>query len=142
MWSVVMWSELWWFMWSDFVLKRSEVSYGEGLGNKSAVYIRVTLCWGYLTILWLFHLAISCTVFVLTCTAIVLTCFVICGCVCVGFVMFVCFGNMYTCIYRVLYCIFCTVFFVLVRLCIFILIWFLCTSVRTTATEWQLNYSE
>jgi len=35
----------------------------------------------------------------------------------------------------------CTVFFfVLFRLCIFILICFVCSSVRTNATEWQLNW--
>jgi p-aminobenzoyl-glutamate transporter AbgT len=33
-------------------------------------------------------------------------------------------------------------FFVLFRLCIFILICFVCTGVRTTATEWQLNCSQ
>jgi len=32
--------------------------------------------------------------------------------------------------------------FVLFRLCIFFLICFVCTSVRTTATEWKLNYSK
>jgi len=67
----------------------------------------------------LFYLGIPCTVFVLTC-----------------FVMRGCFGKMYTCIYCVLYCLYCV--FVLFRLCIFI-ICFVCTSVRTTATEWQLN---
>jgi len=40
-----MWSELAWFVWSDFVLKWSEVSYGEVLGDKSAMHIRVTLYW-------------------------------------------------------------------------------------------------
>jgi hypothetical protein len=40
-------------------------------------------------------------------------------------------GNMYTCIYCI--SIFCTMFFVLFRLYIFVLIFF--TSVRTTATE-------
>jgi len=50
-----------WFMWSDFVLKWSElkwseVSYGKVLGDKSVVYIRVTLYRGYLIVLWLFHL--------------------------------------------------------------------------------------
>jgi hypothetical protein len=35
-----------------------------------------------------------------------------------------------------LYCV-----FVLFRLCIFILICFVCTSVRTTATEWKSNYT-
>ena len=33
------------------------------------------------------------------------------------------------------FCIVCTVFFVLFRLCTFILICFVCTSVRTPATE-------
>jgi hypothetical protein len=32
----------------------------------------------------LFHLGISCTVFVLICTVMVLNCFVMCVCVCVG----------------------------------------------------------
>ena len=44
-----------------------------------------------------------------------------------------CFGNMCTCIYCVLYCLYCV--FVLFRLCIFILIRFVCISVRTTVTE-------
>jgi hypothetical protein len=44
------------FLWSDFVLKWSEVCYGEVLDDKSTMYIRVTLCWGYLIVLWLFHL--------------------------------------------------------------------------------------
>jgi len=70
-----------------------------------------------------------------SCTVVVLTCFVICVgvcmhgfcsawvCVCLGFVMCGCFGNMCTCIYCV---------FVLFCLGIFILI---CYCVRTTATE-------
>jgi hypothetical protein len=115
-------------------VKWSEVSYGEVLGDKIAMYNRVTLCWGYSNILWLFHFGISCTMFVLTCILVVLTCFVVCGCVC----MCGCFGNMYTCIYCVLYCLYCV--FVLFRLCIFIRI-FLCTSVRTTVTKWQLKWS-
>jgi hypothetical protein len=50
-------------------------------------------------------------------------------CVCVGFVMCVCVCVLVICV------IVFTVFFVLFRLCIFILIGFVCTSVRTTATE-------
>ena len=42
---------------------------------------------GYLIILLLFHLSISCTVFVLICTVVVLYCFVMCVCVGGGFVM-------------------------------------------------------
>ena len=49
------------------------------------------------------------------------------------------FVNTYTCVYCVLYCLYCA--FVLFRLCIFILICFVSSSVRTTATEWQLNWS-
>jgi hypothetical protein len=37
--------------------------------------------WGYLIILWLFHLGISWTVVVVTCTVVVLSCFVMCVCV-------------------------------------------------------------
>ena len=50
----------------------------------------------------------------------------VCVCVCVGFEMCGCFGNMCTCIYSL---------FVLFRLCIFIPICFVCTGVRTAATE-------
>ena len=39
------------------------------------------------------------------------------------------------------FCIVCTVFLVLFRLCTIILIYFVCTSVRTTATEWKLKCS-
>ena len=73
--------------------------------------------------------------------------FVICGCVyvrvwwvsvCVGLqyvgvLMCECFGNMCPCIYCVLYCFYSA--FVSFRLCIFILICFVCTGVRTTSTE-------
>ena len=54
------------------------MSYGKVLVDKGAKYIRVTLyCW-LLIILCLFHLGISCTVFVLMCTVVVLYCFVMC----------------------------------------------------------------
>ena len=59
--------------------------------DKGAMRIIVTLYCGHLIILWLFHLGISCTVFVLICTVVILYCFVMCVCVCVcGFVMCVC----------------------------------------------------
>ena len=54
-------------------------------------------------------------------------------------VVWTCFVNMCTCIYCVLYCSYCV--FVLFRLCIFILICCICTTVRTTATKWKLNCS-
>jgi len=51
-----------------------------------------------------------------------------------------CFNNgvgvlvIYVLVFTV-FCIFCTAFFFYFRLCTFILICFVCTSVRTTATE-------
>jgi hypothetical protein len=76
-----------------------------------------------------------------SCALVVLTCFVMCGWVDVCMFVFcnLCFGNMGTCIYCVLYCLYRV--FVLFRLCIFILICFVCTTVRTTATEWRINCS-
>ena len=58
-----------------------------------------------------------------------------CNCVgiCVGFVMCECVGNMHIFVYCVLYCLYYV--FALFRLCIFILVCFVCTSVRNTATE-------
>ena len=92
------------------------MSYGEVLGDKSTMHIRVTLFWGHLIVLWLFHLDVSFTVFVLTC-------FVMCVCVCVC----VCFDNsvgvLVICVLVFnVFCIVCTVFFVLFRLCIFIFV--------------------
>jgi len=56
-------------------------------------------------------------------------------CVCVGFVMCGCFdicvGVLVICV--LVFTVFCV--FVLFRLCIYILTCFVCTSVRTTATE-------
>ena len=132
MWSVVTWSELMWFMWSGFILKWSEMSYGVGLGDKSAVYIRMSLYWGYLIVLWLFHVGISCTAFVLTC-------FVVCMCVCmcglcnlwVFWQLCGCLGNMCTCIYCV--CLYC---FIYVYLFLFV------SSLRTIVTEWKFNCSK
>jgi hypothetical protein len=61
------------------------VSYSEVLVDKGAKYIRVNLYCGHLNTFSLFHLGISCTVFVLICTVVVLYCFVLCVCVCVCF---------------------------------------------------------
>ena len=131
--SVMIWCELTWFMWSDNFVKWSEVSYGEVLGDK----VPCTLVWPYTDGAWLY-----CDYFVLcvSCTVVVLTFFVICGCVCVcvcGFCnvwlfwqLCVCFGNTCTCIYCVLYCFVYVYFFLFV------------TNVRTTATEWKLNYNK
>ena len=95
--------------------------------------IRVTISWGYLIVLWLFHLVCilccGCFNFCVTCGWKYVEAFwQLCGC----------FGNMCTCIYCVLYCLYCV--FLLFRLCILILTCFVCTSVRTNA-EWKLNCS-
>ena len=103
-----------WFMWSDFILKWSEVSYGEILVDKSTLHIRVTLYWGYLIVLWQFFWCVSCIVIVLTCTVVVVTCFVMCGCLvvcvlvftvfCIVCTMFLYFLFMY--IYSYLFCLY------------------------------------
>jgi hypothetical protein len=85
-------------------------------------HLGIYFTWVYL-VLWFFNL--FCNVWVS---------------VCAGFAMCGCFGNMCTCIYCVLYYFYCV--FVLFRLCTFILNCFVCTGVRTTATEWQLNCSK
>jgi hypothetical protein len=87
-WEYPMWSELAWFMWSDFVLRWSEVkwsdvkwSYVEVLGDTNTMYIILNLYCTYinLIVLWLFHLGV-----LVFCTVVVLTCFIRCGCVCVA----------------------------------------------------------
>jgi hypothetical protein len=139
MWSVVMWSELMWCMWSDFIFKWIELKWVTVKFLKTKVpctlrwHIEVTwlycfyLFWEYLVLC--FNLYCGC-----------LTCFVMSGCVYVWVLW--CVDILVT---RVLaftvFCIVGTVFFVLFRLCIFILICFGCTSVRTTATEWKLRCS-
>ena len=60
-------------------------------------------------------------------------------CVCTGFAMCGCFDNcvvvLVICVLVfTVFCIVCTVFVVLFRLCIFILICFVCTNIRTTTT--------
>ena len=59
-------------------------------------------------------------------------------CVCMGFVMCGCFGNTYTCIYCVLYCL--NYVFVLFHLGIYLFLFV--TSVRTISTDWKINCSK
>jgi len=73
------------------------VSNGEVLVDKGAMYIRVNLrcILRVLIILLLFHLGISCTVFVLICTVVVFILFCnvwlcVCVCVCVGECVWAC----------------------------------------------------
>jgi hypothetical protein len=56
-------------------------------------------------------------------------------CVCVCFAMCVSFGNMYTCIYCVLYCLYCV--FVLFRLCMFSYLF--CLYYHRVTTQLQFN---
>jgi hypothetical protein len=84
-------------------------------GDKSTMYFRVTLYWGYLIVLWLFHLVciLYCVCFNLFCNVWV--------CVCVGFVM--CVLVICVLVFTV-FCIVCTVFlycFVYVYLFLFVL---------------------
>ena len=58
-------------------------------------------------------------------------------CVCVGFVMRGCFGNMCTCI--TVFCIVCTVF---LYCFVYVYLFLSVTGVRTTATERKLNCSK
>ena len=114
--SDVRWTDVIYVKWFHFKVKWSEwseVSYGEVLVDKGAMYIMVNLYCGHLIILWLFHLGISCTVcFNLYCGGFILFCNVcvcvracVCACarVCVRACVCVrvcggvgCFGNMYT----------------------------------------------
>ena len=78
-------------------MKWSEVewSYGEVLGVEFTIYIRVTLHWGYLILLWLFYLVCTlyCSCFKLFCNVWVSECVSVCVWGGEG-----CFGNMCTCI--------------------------------------------
>jgi len=85
------------------------VSYGEILGDKSTLYIMVTLYSGYLIVLSIFHL-----VCILYCGCLNWFCDVrMCVCVCVLVTCVLVFTVFLYCLYRV---------FVLFRLCIFILV--------------------
>jgi len=76
--------------WFCFEVKWSEVNYVEVLGDKSTLYIKVTLYWGT----WLYC---DCFIWCVSCIVVVVTC-----CVCVSLVMCGCFGNICTCIECVL----------------------------------------
>ena len=96
------------------------IVYDKLLKHRQSFWITMyTLGWPYTEGNWLY-----CDYFIwcVSCTVVILTCFVMC----------VCFGNICTCIYCV---------FVLFRLCIFILICFVRTNLRTTAIGWQINCS-
>jgi hypothetical protein len=69
------------------------------------------------------------------CIVVVITCFVMCGCVCAGFLLCGCFDNMCTCIYCVLYWLLC---FLLFHLCTFSLTCLVCSSVRTATPSQKL----
>jgi hypothetical protein len=149
----------WIVLWGDLILRVLDCivrwPYTEGAG----LYCEVTLYWGYWIVLWgdLILRVLDCIVrwpytegtglycdyfiWCVSCTAVVWTCLVMCRWVYVGvfWQLCDCFGNMCTYIYSVLYCLFCV--FVWFRLCLFILICFVCTGVTTTATEWKLSWS-
>jgi hypothetical protein len=113
MWSVATWREhMIYVKWFYFEVKWSEVIYGEALGDKSTTYIRVILYWGYLILLWLFHLVciLYCGCFNLLCNVWVSVCESV-------LTIVWCFGKLCNCIYCVSYRLYCV--FLLFRLCIF-----------------------
>jgi len=110
-WSRVKWSELRWSSWGQ----KYHVHWGDLILRELDCVVTISF-WVYL-LLCLFQLALW--LFDLFCNEWV--------CVCVG-VLVICVLVF-------------VVFSVLFHLCIFILICFVCTSVWTTATEWQLNCS-
>jgi hypothetical protein len=89
-------SKLTWFIWSYFVLKWSEVSYGEVLGDKSTMYVRVTVLfitffqyssgfilyhfiYGWMLCMLLFNFVnyvflLLCNIFLLLCIFIIMLC--------------------------------------------------------------------
>ena len=131
-WIDVEWTGLIYVKWFCFEMKWVTVNF---LGTKAPC----TLWWPYTEGSWLYC---DNSIWCVSCTVVVLIGFVMCGWVYVGvfWQLCGCFGNMCTCIYCVLYCLYCV--FVLFRLCIFILICVVCTGVRTTASQWQLNCSK
>jgi hypothetical protein len=82
-------------------------------------YASCTWCASF-TLVCILYFGVCLVLWCVSCTVVVLTCFAMCGL----------FGKMCACIYCVLYC------FVYVY---FILISFVSTSVRNTATGWKLN---
>jgi len=143
--SDVEWTDVIYVKW--FCLKWSEVSYGEVLGDKSAMHFRVTLYWWYLIVLWLFYL-----VFILYCGCFNLFCNVW-VCVCVGSVMCVCvcvcmcgFCNVWVCgcfDNCVGVSVICVLVFKVFWYCfVYAYLFLFVTSLRTTATEWRLNCSK
>jgi len=138
-----MWSELTWSTWSDFISKWNEVKWFtvKFLGIRVACtlewfYTEVTswycdyFIWVYL-VRWLFNVYCSCFNlyygwFNLFCNAWLF--------VCVGVLVI---GLLVSTVFFIV----CTLLFVLFRLCIFILICFVSTSVRTIATEWRIAIS-
>jgi hypothetical protein len=73
---IQMWSELTWFMWSDFVSNLREVTWVmvKFLGTK----VPCTLGWPYTEGTWLYC---DYVIWCVSCTVVVLTCFVMWGCV-------------------------------------------------------------
>jgi hypothetical protein len=125
--SDVEWTDVIYVKWFYFEAKWTTVN----VGDKSAVYIRTTLYWGYVIVLWLLRLVciLYCSCFNWFCNVWVYVCvdFVMCG----GSV------NMCTCIYCGLYYFYC-VFGIFSFMYIYSYL-FRLYCVRIVATEWQLN---
>jgi hypothetical protein len=93
----------------------------------------------YLYIAYLnFYVSFLCVYFNLYCVCFNLLCNVW-VCLCVGFVICGYFVNMCTCMYCVLYCFYCVFCIVLFMYIYSYFFYCICTSITTTANEWQLN---
>jgi hypothetical protein len=137
--------------WTDVIYVKlfwSEMAWSTvNVGDKSARYIMATLYWRYLVVLGLFYLVFIlycvcfnlCNVWVLYCVGYLLICVLVFAVFCIVCTAF-CVVCTAFCVVCTAFCVVCTAFFVLFRLCILILMCFVCISVRTIATEWQVNF--
>ena len=140
-----MWSELTWFMWSGFLLKWSEVSYGDVLADKVVVYIRVNLYLGYWFYCYYFICAYLALCFNLYWGGFILFCnvYVLCGrmCLCMGFVMW---GSVCVCVsvcICVCVCVWCVRGFVCVCMCVCVrFVMCGCFGNRSTARWLRFSY--
>ena len=136
--SDVGWSDVIYVKWFCFEFKWNEVkwNYGEVLEDKVAMHIKVTLHWGYLTVLWLFYLVcilysgyfnLYCGCFNLFCNVFmcVYVDFIMCGCVYVYVLQ--CLGVLVTCVLVfIVFCIVCTVF-LYCSFHLYLFLFFVCT---------------
>ena len=131
----VEWTDVIYVKWFCFEVKWSEVALRWSSWGKKVPW---TLGWHYNEDICLYC---DYLIWCVSCTVVVLTSFVMCGCVYLGvfWQLCWCFGNMYTCIYCVLYWFYCV--FIVSFMYIYYY-FFVFTILRTITTEWKLNCSK